>query len=50
MPISLKDLLTLTSSLHILYVEDDVVLRENTIALLRDLFGDIHEAAMEMKL
>lgn len=45
MPISLKDLITLTSSLHILYVEDDVVLRENTIALLHDLFGDIHEAS-----
>ncbi|QIR77343.1 EAL domain-containing protein [Sulfurospirillum diekertiae] len=42
---SLKDLLTLTSSLRILYVEDDVVLRENTIALLHDLFGEIHEAS-----
>ncbi|WP_228448597.1 EAL domain-containing response regulator [Sulfurospirillum diekertiae] len=45
MTISLKDLLTLTSSLRILYVEDDVVLRENTIALLHDLFGEIHEAS-----
>ena len=45
MQISLKDLLVLTSSLRILYVEDDVVLRENTIALLGDLFGEIDEAS-----
>ncbi len=43
--ISFSDLLDLTSSLRVLYVEDDVVLRENTIALLRDLFGEIHEAS-----
>jgi len=42
--INLYDLLALTSSLRVLYVEDDVVLRENTVALLRDLFGEIHEA------
>ena len=44
MQINLYDLLALTSSLRVLYVEDDVVLRENTVALLRDLFGEIHEA------
>jgi len=43
--ISFSDLLALTSPLRVLYVEDDVVLRENTIALLRDLFGEIHEAS-----
>lgn len=43
--ISLTDLLVLTSSLRILYVEDDVVLRENTTAFLRDLFGEIDEAS-----
>lgn len=45
MQISFSDLLALTSPLRVLYVEDDVVLRENTIALLRDLFGEIHEAS-----
>ena len=45
MQISLNDLLVLTSSLRILYVEDDVVLRENTTAFLRDLFGEIDEAS-----
>ena len=43
--ISLTDLLSLTSNLHVLYVEDDVVLRENTVALLRDLFHQIDEAS-----
>lgn len=45
MPISFNDLLAITSSLRILYVEDDVILRENTITLLRDIFGEIHEAS-----
>ncbi len=44
-PISFNDLLAITSSLRILYVEDDVILRENTITLLRDIFGEIHEAS-----
>ncbi len=44
-PISFSDLLAITSSLRILYVEDDVILRENTITLLRDIFGEIHEAS-----
>ncbi|WP_263832590.1 EAL domain-containing protein [Sulfurospirillum oryzae] len=44
MQISLKDLVDITSTLRILYVEDDVVLRENTVALLLDLFAEIDEA------
>lgn len=45
MQISFSDLLALTSPLRVLYVEDDVVLRENTTAFLRDLFGEIDEAS-----
>lgn len=45
MSINLTDLVNLTSPLHILYAEDDVVLRENTVSLLRDLFNDIDEAS-----
>lgn len=45
MQISLTDLLSLTSHLRVLYVEDDVVLRENTVALLHDLFCEIDEAS-----
>jgi len=43
--ISLTDLVSLTSPLRILYAEDDIVLRENTVALLRDLFHEIDEAS-----
>jgi len=43
--INLSDLVTLTSPLRVLYAEDDVVLRENTVALLRDLFSEIDEAS-----
>lgn len=42
--ISLTDLLNITSKLRVLYAEDDVILRENTVALLRDLFSEIDEA------
>jgi len=42
--ISLTELVTITSPLRVLYVEDDVILRENTVALLRDLFSEIDEA------
>lgn len=45
MQVSLTELLNLTSNLRVLYVEDDVVLRENTVALLRDLFYQIDEAS-----
>ncbi|WP_333803798.1 EAL domain-containing protein [Sulfurospirillum sp.] len=45
MQISLTDLVSLTSPLRILYAEDDIVLRENTVALLRDLFHEIDEAS-----
>lgn len=45
MQVSLTELLNLTSNLRVLYVEDDVVLRENTVALLRDLFAQIDEAS-----
>lgn len=45
MKISLNDLLTLTSNLHVLYAEDDIVLRENTVSLLNDLFASIDEAS-----
>ena len=44
MPVNLNELIALTSSLHILYVEDDLVLRENSVALLSDLFASIEEA------
>ena len=43
-PINLNDLVDLTSKLHILYAEDDLILRENTVALLHDLFSEIDEA------
>ncbi len=43
--ISLNELLALTSNLHILYAEDDIVLRENTVSLLSDLFEKIDEAS-----
>jgi diguanylate cyclase (GGDEF)-like protein len=42
--INLNELLALTSDLHVLYAEDDVVLRENTVSLLTDLFASIDEA------
>jgi len=42
--ISLTDLVNLTSKLRVLYVEDDLILRENTVSLLRDLFSEIDEA------
>ena len=44
MSINLNDLVELTSKLHVLYAEDDLILRENTVSLLRDLFSDIDEA------
>lgn len=47
--ISLTDLVNITSPLRILYVEDDVILRENTVALLRDLFSEIDEASDGME-
>ena len=45
MQVNLNELLHLSTSLHILYVEDDVILRENTVALLSDLFASIDEAS-----
>jgi len=45
MQTNLNELLALTSDLNILYVEDDIVLRENTVALLNDLFAHIDEAS-----
>ena len=44
MQVNLQELVKLTSHLRILYVEDDVTLRENTISLLQDLFDNIIEA------
>ncbi|AFL68250.1 EAL domain-containing response regulator [Sulfurospirillum barnesii] len=41
---NLNELIQRTASLHVLYVEDDLVLRENTVALLNDLFDHIDEA------
>ena len=49
MPINLNDLVDLTSKLHVLYAEDDTVLRENTVSLLRDLFSEIDEASNGME-
>ena len=45
MQISLTDLVNLTSKLRVLYAEDDLILRENTVSLLRDLFSEIDEAS-----
>lgn len=45
MSINLNDLVQLTSKLRVLYAEDDIILRENTVALLRDLFKEIDEAS-----
>lgn len=45
MSINLQELLALTSHLRILYVEDDTVLRENTVLFLQDLFSTIDEAS-----
>lgn len=41
MRINLQDLFALTANLRILYAEDDAILRENTTALLKDLFYEI---------
>ncbi|MCD8543805.1 MAG: response regulator [Sulfurospirillum cavolei] len=45
MSVAINELLTLTSHLRVLYVEDDAILRENTVALLSDLFASIDEAS-----
>lgn len=41
---NLIELIKHTSSLNVLYVEDDLTLRENTVALLKDFFATIDEA------
>lgn len=41
----LEELVSLTSSMNILYAEDDIILRENTVGILSDLFGKIDEAS-----
>lgn len=45
MSVEIQALVAITSSLRVLYAEDDVVLRENTVAILSDLFLSIDEAA-----
>ncbi|ACZ11924.1 two-component system response regulator [Sulfurospirillum deleyianum] len=41
---NLAELIKHTASLNVLYVEDDLTLRENTVALLKDFFATVHEA------
>lgn len=43
--IELEDLLSITSDMRVLYAEDDVNLRENTTALLSDLFQSIDQVS-----
>ncbi len=45
MSVAINELLTLTSHVRVLYVEDHAILRENTVALLSDLFASIDEAS-----
>ena len=45
MHIELEELIAITAEMNILYAEDDVALRENTSALLCDLFNDIKQAS-----
>lgn len=45
MHIELEDLLSITSEMRVLYAEDDIGLRENTTALLSDLFKSIDQVS-----
>jgi len=42
--IDFKELISITSSMSVLYAEDDISLRENTVAILSDLFAKVDEA------
>ncbi|MDD3343880.1 MAG: EAL domain-containing protein [Sulfurospirillaceae bacterium] len=45
MAINITELLNISTSMNILYAEDDIELRENTSALLSDLFATITQAS-----
>lgn len=45
MSTKIEELIGITSSMNILYAEDDLILRENTTAVLGDLFCKVDEAS-----
>ncbi|MDD2382747.1 MAG: EAL domain-containing protein [Sulfurospirillaceae bacterium] len=45
MQIELEDLIAITAKMNVLYAEDDIALRENTSALLSDLFHTIEQTS-----